>query len=524
MVEGVNRAESIGKLTDTSLVWDVIVIGGGATGLGTAVEAASRGYRTLLVEQLDFAKGTSSRSTKLVHGGVRYLQQGNVSLVLEALRERGLLMQNAPHLVHDLAFIVPSYEWWEGPFYGVGMKVYDALAGRLGIGRSHILSREETLRRIPTLEPSGLRGGVIYHDGQFDDSRLAINLAQTLEDLGGVPVNYARVTSLMKTADLINGARVIDAETGREYEAIGRVVINATGVFADSILKMDDPGSPDMISPSQGIHLVLSKEFLPGDSAIMVPHTDDGRVLFAVPWHDRVVVGTTDTPVAQPSLEPRALEEEVAFVLKHAARYLTKHPARSDVLSVFAGLRPLVKPSDGRGTAAISRDHHLVVSASGLVTITGGKWTTYRKMGEDTIDHAALVGGLEERESRTKSLRIHGWTEKQVNQGPLAVYGADADGIAAIISAKPELGEKLHPRLPYLRAEVIWGARHEMARTVEDVLARRTRALLLDARASIESAEIVAVLLAEELGQDEAWQRSQVADYAKLASGYVMED
>ena len=517
-----NRDASLQRLGDAGSLWDVIVIGGGATGLGAAVEAASRGYRTVLLEQHDFAKATSSRSTKLVHGGVRYLRQGDVSLVIEALRERGLLMRNAPHLAHDRAFVVPSYEWWEGPFYGVGMKVYDALAGRLGIGTSQLLSRTETLKRIPTVEPKALRGGVIYYDGQFDDSRLAINLAQTLADLGGAPVNYMRVTGLVKTAGMVRGLRAIEVENGREYQVTGRVVINATGVFADHILKMDEPSGPNIIRPSQGVHLVLDKAFLPGDSAIMVPHTDDGRVLFAVPWHDRVIVGTTDTPLEEASLEPRALAAEVEFILKHAGRYMERDPKRSDVLSVFAGLRPLVNSDNHHHTAAISRDHHLFVSRSGLVTITGGKWTTYRKMGEDAIDQAALVAGLDERQSRTRNLRVHGWLEEVDRADPLHVYGSDAKSIREMIAAQPALGERLHPRWPYVKAAVRWAARHEMARTVEDVLARRTRALLLDARASIEAAPMVAELLAVELGRDAAWQQAQVRDYSALAKGYLL--
>ncbi len=517
-----NRDRSLEQLQDAAQSWDVIVIGGGATGVGSAVESASRGYKTLMLEQHDFAKGTSSRSTKLVHGGVRYLQQGNVSLVLEALRERGLLMRNAPHLVHELAFVVPSYEWWEGPFYGVGMKVYDALAGQLGIGKSRRLSREETLQRIPTLEPAGLRGGVVYHDGQFDDSRLAVNLAQTLADLGGTPINYVNVTGLVKTAGMVSGVRALDVEKGDEFEANGRVVVNATGVFTDSVIRMDDPTAPNLVEPSQGVHLVLDKEFLPGDSAIMVPHTDDGRVLFAVPWHDKVIIGTTDTPVTQPSLEPRALEEEIEFILKHAARYLTKDPVRADVLSVFAGLRPLVKPANGRSTAVISRDHHLFVSASGLVTITGGKWTTYRKMGEDTIDHAALVAGLEERDSRTRNLHVHGWVKNVDRKDPLHIYGSDAVTIREMIKARPALGERLHARLPYVKAEAVWSVRQEMARTAEDVLARRTRALFLDARASMEAAGTVVDLIAAELGRDALWKDAQIKDYKALAQGYLL--
>jgi glycerol-3-phosphate dehydrogenase len=504
-------------------VFDVAVIGGGATGLGTAVEAASRGYRTVLLEQSDFAKGTSSRSTKLVHGGVRYLRQGNVSLVLEALRERGLLIRNAPHLVHHLAFIVPAYDWWEGPFYGVGLKLYDALAGKLGLGPSKILSREETLARIPTLEPGGLKGGVVYYDGQFDDARLAITLARTFAGLGGVIANYCGVVGLLKERGLVHGVLARDAESGKEIEVRARAVVNATGVFVDAVRKMDDAAVEPMVSPSQGVHIVLDKSFQPGDSAIMVPHTDDGRVLFAVPWHDRVVVGTTDTPVAKVSLEPRALEEEVDFLLKHAARYLTHDPQPSDVKSVFAGLRPLVRANGKSGdTAAISRDHSLTIAPSGLVTITGGKWTTYRKMGEDTVDAAIQVAGLPHKPSVTARLKLHAASRSKRPKRGWEVYGTDAPHLRDIAELEPALMELLHPALPYRAAEVAWAARNEMARTVEDVLSRRTRALLLDARASMEAAPAVAALLGKELGRDAAWEEAQVEEYRATARGYVL--
>jgi len=502
--------------------WDIVVIGGGATGLGAGIDAASRGYRTLLLEQHDFSKGTSSRSTKLVHGGVRYLRQGNITLVIEALHERGILIQNAPHLVSHQAFIVPIYDWWDGPFYGVGLKVYDLLAGKLGLGPSKRLTREETIARIPTLEPEGLVGGVIYYDGQFDDSRLAVNLAQTLVACGGIPLNYMQVTGFLKSGRMIHGVAARDMETGAEMEINARAVINATGVFTDGILRMDDPHARPIISPSQGVHLVLDKTFLPGDSAIMVPQTDDGRVLFAVPWHEKVVVGTTDTPVPEVSLEPRALDEEVDFILKHAARYLTQDPTPRDVKSVFAGLRPLIGSGDTKNTAALSRDHHLMVSESGLVTITGGKWTTYRRMAEDTINQAALVAGLTVRDCVTQNQRIHGWLKHMDKADPLHVFGSDAVLIAKMVKADPGLGEKLHPDLPYTRAEVVWAVRHEMARTVEDVLARRTRALLLDARASIEMAPEAARIMAAELGRDAAWRQAQVDAYRALAQEYLL--
>ncbi|MCM2359440.1 MAG: glycerol-3-phosphate dehydrogenase/oxidase [Geobacteraceae bacterium] len=515
------RDELLQGLADPSHSWEMIVIGGGATGLGTAVEAASRGYRTLLLEQGDFAKGTSSRSTKLIHGGVRYLQQGNLALVLEALHERGLLIGNAPHLVHNLSFVVPLYDWWEGPFYGIGLKLYDMMAGRLGLGPSRLLSREETLERLPTVAPAGLRGGVIYHDGQFDDARLAISLARTLAGLGGTPLNYLRVTGLVKEGGLTTGVTALDLESGREFRLRSRVVVNATGVFADQVRRLDDPAAAPVIAPSQGTHLVLDRSFLPGDSAIMIPHTADGRVLFAVPWHGRVVVGTTDTGVEELSLEPRPLPEEIDFLLAHAARYLTRHPSRADVLSAFAGLRPLVRPGDGGETAAISREHAVLISGSGLVTITGGKWTTYRRMGEDAVNRAAAIAGLEERPSATAHLRIHGWQESGAESAPWDVYGADAAELRKLAAEDPALDEALHPNLPYRACEVIWGVRREWARTVEDILARRTRALLLDARASMAAAPRVAELMARELGRDAAWQKAQVAAFRELARGYL---
>lgn len=502
--------------------WDIIVIGGGATGLGAAVDAAARGYRTILLEQSDFAKGTSSRSTKLIHGGVRYLRQGNVSLVLEALKERGLLIRNAPHLVHNLSFVVPAYDWWEGPFYGVGMKLYDVLAGKLGLGPSRTLTREETLERIPGVEDEGLRGGTMYYDGQFDDARLAITLARTAAELGATLLNHAPVVRLLKRNGLVTGVAVRDEESGDEFELLGAAVINATGVFVDRIRHMDEPDVAPLVSPSQGVHLVLDRSFQPGDSAVMVPKTDDGRVLFAVPWHERVVVGTTDTPRPDAPLEPLALEDEVEFLLEHAARYLERDPAPSDVLSVFAGLRPLVRPAAESGsTASISREHSITVSPAGLVTITGGKWTTYRRMGQDVIDIAAQLGGLDERPCATEHLRLHGAREGGDLRDPWSVYGSDASHLARLAD-RPDLSDRIHPRLPYRMAEIVWGVRQEMARTLEDVLSRRTRALLLDARASIEAAPAVAAIMAAELGRDAAWQTAQIDAYTRLARGYLL--
>lgn len=517
-----NRNLLIDQLEDETGYWDIVVIGGGATGLGTALESASRGYKTLLLEQHDFSKGTSSRSTKLVHGGVRYLQQGNISLVLEALHERGLLKQNAPHLVHNQSFIVPNYDWWDGPFYGIGLKVYDILAGKLGLGPSKNLSRDETIKHIQNIEPKGLRGGVIYYDGQFDDSRLAINLAQTIYDNGGVPINYMKVTKLLKKNNLVSGVVARDTETEKEYKINARAVVNATGIFTDQILKLDNPKNKNIIALSQGVHLILNKDFLPGNSAIMVPQTDDGRVLFAVPWHNKVVVGTTDTPVDKAVLEPTPLQEEIDFILKHAKKYMQNDPTQKDVQSVFAGLRPLVKPAEDKSTAAISRDHYLVISESGLVTITGGKWTTYRKMGEDTINQAALIAGLEEKPCITKTLRIHGWLKNTNISDPLYVYGSDAIAIKALISSDNSLGDIISEAFPYTKAEIVWHVRNEMARTVEDVLARRTRALLLNAKESIKIAPVIANIISKELNKSTEWQIEEVKKYNELSKNYII--
>ena len=517
------RDDMLGRIEGTSEPWDFVIIGGGATGLGTAIEAASRGYRPLLLEQSDFAKGTSSRSTKLVHGGVRYLQQGNLSLVMEALKERGLLRQNAPHLVHDLPFIVPNYDWWEAPFYGLGLRLYDILAGKYGFGPSRHLSREETIERLPTIETQGLRGGVIYYDGQFDDSRLAVNMAQTAAERGGTLLNYMKVLSLTKRERFIDGVVCLDLETEKEYTIPAKVVVNATGVYADSVRRMDYPEAERMVTPSQGVHIVLDRSFLPGDSAIMVPHTDDGRVLFAIPWHGRVVIGTTDTPVQDTPLEPKPFADEIEFLLSHTARYLTEDPVESDVLSAFAGLRPLISGSGGdSNTAALSRDHTVSISRSGLVTIAGGKWTTYRRMAEDAVDQAATLAQLEDRPSVTKHLKIHGYYNQPERFADLETYGSDVPAIANLLREDPRYQERLHPELTTRVGEVVWAVRHEMARTVEDFLSRRTRALLLNARASIAMAPKVAEVMASELGRDKTWEREQVAAYQDLAAGYIL--
>jgi len=517
------RNEMLQQACERVQPWDMIVVGGGATGAGVAVDAASRGYTTLLLEQHDFGKGTSSRSTKLVHGGVRYLEQGNVSLVMEALHERGLLRQNAPHLVSELACVVPSYTWWEGPFYGMGLKLYELLAGKYGFGKSHQISKEETLQRLPNVNHDGLTGGVVYYDGQFDDSRLLINLIATAAEKGATLLNYAKVNELLKGSDgMVNGVAWQNIETGETFRTQAKVVVNATGTFTDSVRRLAEPGAAQIMMPSQGAHLVFDRSFLPGDNAILVPHTKDGRVMFAIPWHNHTLVGTTDTPLQATSSEPVALEAEINFILETAGLYLEKRPARSDILSVFAGIRPLAKSGEGTNTAALSRDHVIHIDKSGLLSITGGKWTTYRNMAQGCVDQAATLGDLPEQTCLTRSLNIHGHHTNAAGFGSLSFYGSDAPAIRKLIAEDTTLGRQLDSQLPYLEAEAVWAARREMARTVEDVLARRTRALFLNAKAAMRMAPRVARILAAELGRDELWQADQVTDFNQTAQGYLV--
>ncbi|MBL0269497.1 MAG: glycerol-3-phosphate dehydrogenase/oxidase [Chitinophagaceae bacterium] len=490
-----NRSASIHKISSTP-EFDCCIIGGGATGLGIALDAASRGLKTILLEQHDFAKGTSSRSTKLVHGGVRYLQQGNIRLVMDALKERGLLLRNAPHLVHNQAFIVPNYKWWEKPFYGIGLKIYDKMAGKLGLGPSLFLSKEETLERAPTLDPENLKGSVLYHDGQFDDARLAISIAQTADEQGAILLNYFPVTGLLKQQNKIIGVWARDEFSNQDYEIRSRCVINATGVFSDTIMRMDDPFHQPMISPSQGIHLVVDKEFLPGDSAIMIPRTDDGRVLFAVPWHDKIVLGTTDTAINHISSEPIPLATEIEFILSHIGRYLSRDPSLQDIRSMFAGLRPLIKGKNKK-TAALSRDHAITVSDSGMITINGGKWTTYRKMAEETIDLAVQTFNLAAGDCITKTLLLNGHDQ------PAPVVNID-------MLTETQLEEL-----------VSHAVQQEMCMTLEDFLSRRTRQLLLDARLAIKMAPSIARMMAVVMQKEEYWINEQINIFKTTASNYI---
>jgi len=504
-------------------VWDVIIIGGGASGLGAAIESTTRGYKTLLLEQYDFTKGTSSRSTKLVHGGVRYLAQGNISLVFGALRERGFLRNNAPHLVSNLSFLIPSYSWWSIPFYTIGLTIYDLLAGKLSFGRSKPQSRSKTISKIPTVNKTNLRGSVLYHDGQFDDSRLGINMVQTIIEKGGTAINYMKVINLLKSESKICGVVVKNQETEEIFEIKSRTVLNATGVFVNSILKKDNANAKDIVQPSQGVHLVIDKNFWTSNYALMIPKTKDGRVLFAVPWHNKIVLGTTDIPKKKALIEPIATDQEIDFILETAGRFLEKKPTRKDVKSVFAGLRPLaISNEKNQKTKEISRGHKIYQSKSGLISIIGGKWTTYRQMGEDAINRIAKVGNLPKRKSVTETLHLYGYKKNIDFNCALCFYGSDAEKIKALIKENPSLGDWVSEELKINKAQVVWAVRNEYARTVEDVLARRTRALFLDASESIKMAQTVANILAKELGYDTNWENEQIQIFTKLARGYLL--
>ncbi|MGB3543871.1 glycerol-3-phosphate dehydrogenase/oxidase, partial [Rubrivirga sp.] len=455
----------------------------------------------------------------------RYLARGDVRLVREALRERGRLLQNAPHIATTRAFAVPAYSWWEKPYYGAGLFAYDRLAMSLGIGHTQLLSEAEYLERIPTGNRDGLDGGVLYYDGQFDDARLAIALARTAADLGAVVLNHTACVGFEKTGGHIDGMRVRDLEDESETTVRAKVVINATGVWADRVRRLDQPSASNMLEPSRGAHIVLDRSFLPGDTAIMVPKTDDGRVLFAIPWQGKTVVGTTDVPVDGPSYEPQPGDDEVDYILEHAGRYLTPAPTRDDVRAVWAGLRPLVTDPDAEGTAALSREHVVSVSSSRLVTVTGGKWTTYRVMAEDAVDHAAQTGGLREKANDTADLRLRGWVPDALldPSAPYAAYGSDAAAVRAIAEAEPGLEDAIHPDLPTVTgAEIVYAARSEQARTAADALARRTRGLFLDTKASSEAAETVAKLVARETGRDDAWAGEQAEVVRQIAAGEVV--
>lgn len=520
-----NRSVELKKLSGKDKIWDMVVVGGGATGLGVAVDAATRGMSVALIEKTDFAKCTSSRSTKLVHGGVRYLQKGDVMLVLEALRERGRMKDNAPHLVKDQPFVISNYSYWDNLLYFCGLTLYDLLSFGFGYGRSKFISAKKVMEYIPTSVEKGLKGGVVYHDGQFDDSRMAINLAQTCVEAGGTAVNHMTVKSILHdAAGKVAGVTCADNITGETYTIKARSVVNAAGCFVDEIMHMDSPKHRKMVTPSQGVHIVLDMKFLQSDYAIMVPKTSDGRVLFAVPWHNKVVVGTTDIVRPTPEEEPRPLKEEIDFILGTAGLYMNPAPTYKDILSVFAGQRPLAAPSkEGKSTKEISRSHKLILSENGLVTITGGKWTSYRLMAEDTVNKVIEVAALPARKCTTQKLHIHGYRKNPDLTNHMYVYGSDEASIRKLIEQQPELGERLSPKFGYTLAEVVWAVRKEMALTVEDVLSRRVRLLLVDAREATNAAPKVAQAMARELGHDQAWCDDQVTEFTELAKSYIFE-
>ncbi|GAB3663777.1 glycerol-3-phosphate dehydrogenase/oxidase [Echinicola sediminis] len=519
-----DRARNLRQLQDKDNVWDIVVIGGGASGLGVALDALSRGLSVALFEAHDFAKGTSSRSTKLVHGGVRYLAQGDILLVWEALRERGRLLRSAPHLTNVQPFIIPIYSYLGKLRYTMGLKIYDWMSGWLSLGDSYFISKEETTRRLPRIKQDGLLGGVVYHDGAFDDARLALSIAQTCVDMGGCVVNYARVSSLLKGQDeRVYGVGVRDLIGKKNYKVRAKMVVNATGVFADKILLLDQPGSRRMIQPSQGVHLVLPLEFLGGEDALMIPKTSDGRVLFAIPWQGKLIVGTTDTLRGKIKVEPDALSREINFILETAGLYLAKRPHKKDVLAVYAGLRPLAAPKAGSvKTKEISRNHKVIISKSGLVTLTGGKWTTFRKMGEDTVDWFTTITGESIVKSRSWEVKLHGDGEV-VLEGHWRRYGSEVVALLEMIKANPSYAKLLHPAYPYTVGEVIWAVREEMALKLEDVLSRRMRILILDAKTALEMAPKVVKIMAQEMGKTEAWEEEELADFTKVAKKYLIK-
>ncbi len=501
------RADLLAQLAQPR-VYDLVVIGGGATGLGVALDAAARGFSVALIESHDFAKGTSSRATKLVHGGVRYLAQGNIALVREALHERTTLLHNAPHLAQPLAFVMPSYHCWESPFYGVGLKMYDALAGKAGLGATEFLGRERTLQCLPTARADGLKGGVKYWDGQFDDARLALALARTAASRGALLVNYCAAKELVHEDGRVAGVVCEDTETGQRYTLRARCVVNATGVWVDALRQQDGEATgravKPIVAPSQGVHIVVDREFLPSSHALMVPKTADGRVLFAVPWLGKLILGTTDSPRHNIEYEPLPFHEEVAFILRESARYLSRAPTAQDIRSLWVGLRPLVKPQDddGNHTKSLSREHTVLASKSGLVTVTGGKWTTYRAMAEDVLQKCFSSGLLDVRPGGvTVHLPLVGAPTGPVQHRMCDAqgwhsYGSEADVARQLPGADTLLGAGI------TEAMVRFAARHEYARTVEDVLARRWRLLFLDARQAAALAPAVAALLQQETGAD----------------------
>lgn len=502
-------------------VFDVIVIGGGATGLGVAVEAITRGYSTLLLEAYDYGKGTSSKSTKLVHGGIRYLANFDFALVKEGLEERYYFLNNAPHLAKKQSYLIPFHNLFERFKYSVGIALYDAFAKDKKIGKSQFLSHDQLLSQAPQINPAGMSGGAIYYDGVFDDTRMLVTLLRTFEAQGGMVLNYHPVTDFLYQNNKISGVKAFDSLQGRVLEFTAKTVINATGTLTDVLLNKAEPQQAHQtVSAAQGTHLVFDKAIFDSPHCLVIPETSDGRILFVLPWHDKIIVGTTDVAVDQPSIEPIAQSAEIDFILETLNRYTKAPVTKAQVKSVFCGQRPLVRDPTQKSTKKISRRHEILETDNGLISIVGGKWTIYRRMGEDTINYAVRKNYLPASQSVTRDFKLFGHTAS-IDQSHLAVYGSQAEKILAIQKQTGNF-DKIHPDLPYLQAEIIYQVREEQAKTVEDVLARRTRAVLLDAKAAKQAAPLVAKLMATELGHDEAWVAQQVESFERFVRAYII--
>ena len=500
------RARLLARL-DTPCVWDLLVVGGGATGLGVALDASLRGLSVLVVESHDFASGTSSRSTKLLHGGVRYLAQGHVHLVREALAEREAVLAMAPHLAQPLPFVMPAYRWWELPFYGAGLKIYEWMAGSASLGSTDWLGPQATAAALPGIRRQALWGGVRYWDAQFDDARLALEVARTAESHGALVLNHMQALAVALPTNGVREVTLRDCISGTDRIVQTRCVVNATGVWVDALMDQEptnEPGSSAasdrLVSPSQGVHVVVDKALFPSSHALLVPRTQDGRVLFAVPWLGSVVLGTTDTPRLDTPREPLPFQEELDFILKEASSVLARPVTRADVRSQWVGLRPLVRSGSagGSGTHGLSREHTIVVSKHGLVTVTGGKWTTFRVMASDVLDACASHGLIPFRSKPgAEAFRLISSPADMCPSMATAAVSPHAYGIQA-----PNIVTPMSRLLGHGLTEdmVRHAATHEYAVTVEDVLARRCRLLFVNARAARALGPLVAELLERETG------------------------
>lgn len=510
-----NRYNAL-QYIETTQQWDILIIGGGATGLGIAVDAASRGYKTLLIEQYDFAKGTSSKATKLLHGGVRYLAQGNIKLVYEALKERSIILKNAAHVSSIQNFIIPCYSYWQKFKYGIGLKLYDLLAGKYSLGKTEWLNASTT-QKLLNINDKKIVAGILYRDGQFDDTRLAINLAQTATNYGATVINYVKAIELKTVENKVEYSIVKDKIENKNFVIRAKVIINATGVLVDALMEKINKQHQKIIAPSQGVHLVISKKYFNTTNALMLPKTKDGRVLFAVPWHNAVVVGTTDTPVNTTAIEPKPLQQEIDFILDHFNLYTQQNITTNDILSVFVGQRPLVKKHNEYNTAKLNREHFILQTLGNFYTITGGKWTTYRLMAEDLLTKLIQKKILPNRPCITKDLSIYGNYENAFNQ-----FTYSNKEIVELQASNANYKKVLVDGLPYTIAHIVYSMKHEMAITVEDILARRTRILFLNTKVAINIAPLVASVMAEYLKKDSAWQQQQIASFTTLANNYFI--